>query len=153
MDLFITESSRDSGFTVGRTDDWQATTRGALNPVYKVCTGPESALAFAPSVFSSSALGLLPLLKRSSRAPRFYAVLSRQVRARLLSRSFLLALLRVTLSPRTRSREKIRKILCKRIVSKNTRCFSRNNNNTSWLHKVHNVIRKARLSEKNDYVL
>lgn len=83
--------------------------RGALNPVYKVCTGPESALAFAPSVFSSSALGLLPLLKRSSRAPRFYAVLSRQVcvRARtsspLLSSSlllcfFILALLRVTLS-------------------------------------------------------
>lgn len=113
--LFITKPSLDSGFTVGRTDDWQATTRGALNPVYKVCTGPESALAFAPSVFSSSALGLLPLLKRSSRAPRFYAVLSRQVCASAPSLLcfFLLAraITRRTAAKNARSQEDYKNIM------------------------------------------
>lgn len=70
-----------------------------------------------------------------------------RARARLLLCFFLLALLRVTLSPRTRARsqEDYKNIM-------QTRHFSWNNNNIiSWLH---NVIRKSSRGsiEKTDYV-
>lgn len=61
----------DSAFK-SRKSRWLATGEGPWTSCKRYVL-VQSALAFAPSVFSSSAPGLLLLLKRSSRVPRFYA--------------------------------------------------------------------------------
>ena len=71
----------DSAFK-SRKNRWLATGEGPWTSCKRYVL-VQSALAFAPSVFSSSAPGLPPL-KRSSRAPRFYAVLSQQVYTHVL---------------------------------------------------------------------